>query len=74
MAVTFDPAAIDIALRPVGSGFDNPILVTNAGDGSGRLNITSFGESEGGELFVAAQNGDIRQLIELTRYPGSGSR
>ncbi len=38
------------------------------------LNITSFGESEGGELYVVAQNGDIRQLIELTRYPGSGSR
>jgi glucose/arabinose dehydrogenase len=53
---------------------------TAAGPATGRqlldtsLNITSFGESEGGEIYLVAQNGDIRQLVELSRYPGSGSR
>ena len=55
------------------------VKATAGGPATGRelldtsLNITSFGQSEGGELYVVAQNGDIRQLIELSRYPGSGS-
>jgi glucose/arabinose dehydrogenase len=48
-AVSFDPARISVALRTVGSGFDNPILVTNAGDGSRRL-------------FVVEQTGYVRTL------------
>jgi glucose/arabinose dehydrogenase len=34
--LTFDPNQIDVALRPVASGFNHPVLLTNAGDGSGR--------------------------------------
>ena len=46
---TFDPTKIDVELRPVGSGFANPVLLTNAGDGSGRR-------------FVVEQTGFVRTL------------
>jgi len=46
---TFDPTKIHIALRPVGAGFDNPVLLTNAGDGSRRK-------------FVVEQTGYVRIL------------
>jgi glucose/arabinose dehydrogenase len=36
--------------------------------------ITSFGQDEDGELYVVSQDGTIDELIELTRYPGSGAR
>ena len=36
--------------------------------------ITSFGQDERGEVYVVSQNGAINQLVELTRYPGSGRR
>ena len=36
--------------------------------------ITSFGQDEDGELYVVSQDGSIDQLVELTRYPGSGAR
>jgi glucose/arabinose dehydrogenase len=36
--------------------------------------ITSFGQDEDGELYVVSQDGSIDELIELTRYPGSGAR
>jgi glucose/arabinose dehydrogenase len=45
----FDPTTIDVALRPVGAGFDNPVLLTNAGDGSRRK-------------FVVEQTGYVRIL------------
>jgi glucose/arabinose dehydrogenase len=48
-AITFDPNKISVALHQVGSGFNNPVLVTNAGDGSGRL-------------FVVEQAGYVRTL------------
>ena len=41
---------IDVALRPVASGFDHPILLTNAGDGSGRR-------------FVVEQTGYVRTIV-----------
>jgi glucose/arabinose dehydrogenase len=48
-AITFDPNKISVAIRQVGSGFANPVLITNAGDGSGRL-------------FVVEQTGYVRTL------------
>src|SRR4051812_45381094 len=45
----FDPAAVDLSLSLVGSGFSNPVLVTNAGDGSGRL-------------FVVEQTGRVKVI------------
>ena len=33
----FNPKAVRLQLRPVADGFASPLLVTNAGDGSGRL-------------------------------------
>ena len=47
--LTFNPAAIDVALRPVASGFASPILLTNAGDSSGRR-------------FVVEQTGFVRTI------------
>jgi glucose/arabinose dehydrogenase len=48
-ARAFDASEIEAALTTVGSGFASPILVTNAGDGSGRL-------------FVVEQGGRVRTL------------
>jgi glucose/arabinose dehydrogenase len=42
-----DPSRVSLGLSLVKNGFDNPVLVTNAGDGSGRL-------------FVVEQPGTIR--------------
>jgi glucose/arabinose dehydrogenase len=47
--VSFDPTRINVALRSAGSGFDNPVLVTNAGDRYGRR-------------FVVEQTGYVRTL------------
>lgn len=49
IAAAFDPSSVKAALSPVAAGFDNPILVTNAGDGSRRL-------------FVVEQTGYVRNL------------
>jgi glucose/arabinose dehydrogenase len=46
-AEPFDPRAVRLSLRQVAGGFEAPLLVTNAGDGSGRL-------------FVVEQVGRIR--------------
>jgi glucose/arabinose dehydrogenase len=35
--VDFSPGSISITLSPIASGFSSPVLVTGAGDGSGRL-------------------------------------
>lgn len=45
----FDPGAVSLGLKPVGSGFASPVLVTNAGDASDRL-------------FVVEQPGYVRNL------------
>ena len=37
-------------------------------------NITSFGQDEDGELYVVSRDGSIRQIVETSRYPGSGAR
>jgi len=36
--------------------------------------ITSFGQDESGEIYVVSQDGSIRQIVDTSRYPGSGSR
>ena len=46
-AVGFDPTKVNVGISLVKSGFVDPVLVTNAGDGSGRL-------------FVVEQAGRIR--------------
>jgi len=43
----FDPSAVTLITMPVASGFDTPVYITSAGDGSGRL-------------FVVEQSGTIR--------------
>lgn len=49
VVTAFNPGTVSIALEPVASGFTKPVLVTHAGDGSGRL-------------FVVEQTGRIRIL------------
>jgi glucose/arabinose dehydrogenase len=49
--LAYDPGRVDVVLAEVGSGFANPILVTNTGDGSGRL-------------FVVEQGGRVRTLAD----------
>jgi glucose/arabinose dehydrogenase len=36
---SFDPNAVDISYRQVGSGFQQPVFVTHGGDGSGRVYV-----------------------------------
>jgi hypothetical protein len=36
--------------------------------------IVSFGQDEKGELYVVSLGGSIQQIVELSRYPGSGPR
>ncbi|MPZ68352.1 MAG: glucose dehydrogenase [Actinobacteria bacterium] len=49
-----DPLGARIKLQPVASGFESPLLVTNAGDGSGRL-------------FVVEQTGRIKTVSRKGR-------
>jgi glucose/arabinose dehydrogenase len=50
----YDPAAFRLALEPVSSGFRQPLFVTAAPDGSGRL----FVVEQGGTIRIA-QNGQV---------------
>ena len=49
-----DPSKVALGLSLLKSGFDHPVLVTNAGDGSGRL-------------FVVEQAGTIRIISRSSR-------
>jgi glucose/arabinose dehydrogenase len=49
-AAAFDPADISLSLTLVAGGFDEPVLVTGAGDGSGRL----FVVEQTGRVWVIA--------------------
>jgi glucose/arabinose dehydrogenase len=42
-AAAFDPTTVDITLTPVISGLSQPVFVTHAGDGTGRLFIVEKG-------------------------------
>jgi glucose/arabinose dehydrogenase len=52
----FDPGAVDLQLEPLVNGLDAPLLVTTAGDGSGRL-------------FVVEQPGRIRIVRDAQLEP-----
>ena len=54
--LSFDPSNVTLTLTSVAGGFDQPILVTGAGDGSGRL-------------FVAEQTGHVWILSGGSRLP-----
>ena len=62
------PAAPEIQLDPVITGLDNPVAITHAGDGSGRLFITQLG----GQILIYDGNQvlpqpfiDIRPLVSV---------
>jgi glucose/arabinose dehydrogenase len=82
--VTFDPARISVALRQVGSGFDNPILITNAGEGSDRLFVVeqtgyvrTLASGPGGTPFLNVSSRVVccgeRGLLGLAFHPGFAS-
>ena len=51
-----DLAALEISFAPVATGFDQPLYVTGAGDGSGRL----FVAEKTGRLRVVSADGTVR--------------
>ena len=53
MPASIDPTGLRIVLEPVATGFDRPLFVINAGDGSGRL----FVVEQGGRIRIV-QDGD----------------
>ena len=57
-AHAFDPATFGVGLKEVAGGFDQPLFVTNAGDGSGRL-------------FVVTKPGMIEILTKGVKAPTS---
>jgi glucose/arabinose dehydrogenase len=65
----FDPASFQLRLEPVAAGFDQPLFVTHAGDGSGRL----FVVEKGGTIRIV-QDGrvlptpflDLRAVVRAT--------
>jgi glucose/arabinose dehydrogenase len=67
---SFDVAEARIRLETVGVGFDDPLLVTNAGDGSGRL----FVAEQGGRIFELSngrpRRGPYLDLSHLTEASG----
>jgi glucose/arabinose dehydrogenase len=60
---------LDLEIRPVAGNFDSPLLVTNAGDGSGRL----FVVERGGRVFVV-KNGQRRERpwLDISRITQAG--
>ena len=56
VAAAFNPTNVAIGLAPVATGFSKPVLVTHAGDGSGRL-------------FVVEQTGKVRVIDGGTKLP-----
>ncbi len=60
---TFDPARFAFAVEPVVGGFDQPLYVTDPGDGSGRLFVV-----EQGGLVRIVQDGEVlpEPFLDLT--------
>jgi glucose/arabinose dehydrogenase len=79
-----DFAAVRIAVEPFAGGLDQPVFVTNAGDGSGRLFVAEqpgrIRVIDGGEVRVApflditdrVTSGGERGLLGFTFPPGFG--
>src|SRR4249919_1521750 len=66
MALPAMAAVPSASLVPVDTGFTNPLLVTNAGDGSGRLFVV---EKRG--LIKIIESGTTRRHRSLTSAPRS---
>ena len=60
-AASPDPLGTRVRLREVAAGFERPLLVTHAGDGSGRL----FVAEQGGMIF-AVTRGEREPFLDLT--------
>ena len=81
LAAAFDPTKVDVALSLVNGGFVDPVLVTNAGDGSGRLFVVEQAGRiriiDGGTLLAtpfldlrgAISSGGERGLLGLAFHP-----
>ena len=78
----FVPSNVALSLTPVASGFDHPVLVTNAGDGSGRLFVVEQNTGRiriisGGKLLTtpfldlhrSISTGGERGLLGLAFHP-----
>ena len=64
----FDPAAFDVTLSSVGSGFERPVLVTNAGDGSDRL----FVVEQAGIIWAYVKGGEgATTFLDISDRVGS---
>jgi glucose/arabinose dehydrogenase len=81
LAADFSPNNIGISLSTVASGFSSPVLVTNAGDGSGRLFVVEQGGRikivKGGsvlstpflDIHTGISTGGERGLLGLAFHP-----
>jgi glucose/arabinose dehydrogenase len=67
MATAFDPATFDLALQPVADGFERPVDLVDAGDGSGRLFVV---EQEGRILIVRDGAVAKQPFLDLTDRVG----
>ena len=70
-AAAFDPTQVDLHLTLVKSGLSKPILVTHAGDGSGRL----FVVEQTGRVRIITSGGTLlaAPFIDLTSLVSKGS-
>ena len=66
----FDPAGFDVGLETVASGFDQPLVVTDANDDTGRL----FVAEKGGTIRVIAGDGTVQDapFLDITDRVGAG--
>lgn len=66
----FDPATFDVGLETVATGFDQPLVVTDANDDTGRLFVTE----KGGTIRVIAGDGTVQDapFLNITDRVGAG--
>ena len=65
----FDPSQVDLDLRMVARGFDAPLGVANAGDGSGRLFVVEQG---GRVISLDPKNGAQTEFLDLSDQTAPG--
>ena len=65
----FDPRGVTVGLEVVGSGFESPLLVTGAGDGSGRLFVVEQG---GVVWFVRDGERSDEAFLDISSMVSSG--
>ncbi len=61
--------ALSVTLEPVASGFDRPLFVTHAGDGSGRLYVV---EQSGRISVVEPGQGRVERLLDISGLVSDG--